>query len=326
MIIPYFWAECRLQKKMTKKQFTVRRWGWSDVSQDDAQVLADRRANDAMVRILNGENLRRLEAKDAYGTEDGVPIREEVVSRHGNVVITRNGYGSLCLNTPNVLFVDVDAACFDTLQMRISGCFIILIAGVVLGIWQSSFLSGAGLVIIVFWIWSFINNQINRYRLPMAEVKLKQENLIAVRAFVSQHPEWNIRVYETPAGHRLLAMHDVFDPQGDEAKSAQKELNSDVRFAILCALQNCFRARVSPKYWRMDYKPKIPLPKSKWPFLPEHLAIRETWLVGYEAIAPNFASCRFIEQLGSKTVHPDAEAVRALHDFLCQSNSSLPLA
>jgi hypothetical protein len=69
MLIPYFRAECRLQNKQAKKQ-----------------ALANRRANEAMERILGGETLRRLETKDAYGTGDGVPIREEVVSRHGNAV------------------------------------------------------------------------------------------------------------------------------------------------------------------------------------------------------------------------------------------------
>lgn len=326
MLIPYFWAECRLQIKQAKKQVTVKRWGWSDLSQDDAQELANRRAKQAMERILNGETLRRLEAKDAYGTADGVPIREEVVSRHGDVVITRNSYGSLCLNSPNVFFADVDAEWNGALQMRLPGCIAIVMAGIIAGIWQTSFLLGACIVISGIWLWSVINKMINRKRRPVAEAKLRQENLDAVRAFVNRHPEWNLRVYETPAGHRLLAMHDVFHPQGEAAKSALKELKSDKRFANLCAIQACFRARVSPKYWRMGYRPEVSLPKSKWPFRPEHLPIRKTWITGYEAITPKFASCRFLEQLGSDTVHSDAEAVRTLHDALCQSNSSLPLA
>lgn len=47
----------------------------------------------------------------AYNGAQGVPIREEVLERHGDTVITRNGYGAKCLNTPDVLFADVD---FDT--------------------------------------------------------------------------------------------------------------------------------------------------------------------------------------------------------------------
>ncbi len=45
-------------------------------------------------------------------------------------------------------------------------------------------------------------------------------------------------------------MHDVFNPQSEITGKALEEMNSDRRFATLCALQSCFRARVSPKYWR----------------------------------------------------------------------------
>lgn len=326
MLIPYFWAESRLQKKLPTKQITVKRWGWSDVSQEEAQALADRRANEAMTRILNGEDLRRREIKDAYGTDDGAPIREEVVSRHESVLITRNSYGSLCLNTPNVFFADVDAPWRGALSIHPLGCLLIVLAGIITGVVQKSVLLGACIVIGVPWLWSFINHCINQQRRPLAEAKAKQENLEAIRAFAATHPEWHLRVYETPAGYRLLAMHDVFDPQSDTTRKALEEMNSDKRFATLCALQSCFRARVSPKYWRTGYKPKEMLPKSKWPFPPEHLARRQQWVDGYEAAAARFASCRFVEQLGSKVVHPDAEAVRELHDKLCQSNTSLPLA
>ena len=169
MLIPYFWAECRLQNKSGKKQATVKRWGWSDVSQDDAQAMADRRASEAMERVLNGEKLRRRETKDTYGTADGVPIREEVVSRHADIAITRNSYGSLCLNTPNVLFADVDAEWRGELGMKSPGCIAIILLGIGVGIWQSSVLKGVLLISASLWLWSFINDQINRRRRPAAE-------------------------------------------------------------------------------------------------------------------------------------------------------------
>ncbi len=326
MLIPYFWAESRLQTKSASKQVTVKRWGWSDISQEDAQAVADRRTQEAMSQILNGEDVRRREIKDAYGTEDGVPIREEVVSRHGNIAITRNSYGSLCLNTPNVFFADVDAQWRGALKIQPLGCLIIVVAGIVAGVWQTSFLLGTGLIIGLPWLWSRFNHWINFKRRPLGEVKAKEDNLQAIHAFAARHPEWHLRVYETPAGYRLLAMHDVFDPQSDLTRDALKEMSSDKRFASLCALQSCFRARVSPKYWRTGYKPKELLPKSKWPFLPGHLPRRRAWVTGYDLHASRFASCRFVERLGSHAVHPDAEAVQYLHDKLCQSNSSLPLA
>ena len=43
MIVPQFWAEGRLQHRAKGRQVTVRRFGWSDVSQDEAQANADAR-------------------------------------------------------------------------------------------------------------------------------------------------------------------------------------------------------------------------------------------------------------------------------------------
>ena len=102
MIVPQFWAESRLQHRKKGKQITLRRFGWSDSSQADAQSNADARVKEALARVLTGEKLPRRDPKIPYNGADGVPIREEIVSRHGETIITRNSYGARCLNTPNV--------------------------------------------------------------------------------------------------------------------------------------------------------------------------------------------------------------------------------
>jgi hypothetical protein len=326
MLIPHYWAEARLQHKAAGKQVTVRRWGWSDASQTDAQTLAEKRVQDAMQRILSGENLQRRETRDSYGTQEGVPIREELVSRHGENVVTRNSYGSLCLNAPRVFFADIDAQWPHALRVPTMGCLFLVLAGLGVGLWQRSVVIAAAIAIGLPWLWSGIAKQINRMRRPKGEMIAKQQRLDAIRAFSAAQPDWHLRVYETPAGYRLLAMHEVFEPGGEPARRALEALNSDRRFATLCALQQCFRARVSPKYWRIGYKPEGSLPKSKWPFPPEHLPRRRRWVAGYDALARNYASCRFLERLGSSTIHPEAEAVRVVHDQFCQAESRLPLA
>ena len=108
MIVPEFWAEGRVQHREPGKQVTVRRFGWSDQSISEAQNMADARARESLQRILTGAPAQRREPKVPYNGAEGVPIREEIVSRHGDEVITRNSYGARCLNTPKVLFVDVD--------------------------------------------------------------------------------------------------------------------------------------------------------------------------------------------------------------------------
>ena len=108
MIVPQYWAEARRQVRRDGKQVTVRRFGWSDTGEHDAQTMADARAEEALQQILTGAKLTRRERRAAYNGAQGVPIREEVVARHGDVVITRNAYGARCLNTPDVMFADVD--------------------------------------------------------------------------------------------------------------------------------------------------------------------------------------------------------------------------
>ena len=100
MIIPNFWAETRKQHRDAKRQVTIRRFGWSDVSEEEARSMAEARAAEALHKVLAGEKLGRREPKVAYNGASGVPIREEVLARHGEEVITRNSYGAHCLNSP----------------------------------------------------------------------------------------------------------------------------------------------------------------------------------------------------------------------------------
>jgi len=76
MIVPAYWAEARLQARFRGRPVVVRRFGWSDEGPAEAQVHADRRANEALNAILAGQALPRREVRSNYGVE-GVPIREQ---------------------------------------------------------------------------------------------------------------------------------------------------------------------------------------------------------------------------------------------------------
>ena len=102
-------SEIKEAIKATKsKQITISRFGWSDISQQDAHNVALKRIEEAFEQINEGKDVIRKELRVAYNGSDGVPIREEVVAKYDDVIITRNPYGSLCLNTPDVLFADID--------------------------------------------------------------------------------------------------------------------------------------------------------------------------------------------------------------------------
>jgi hypothetical protein len=147
-----------------------------------------------------------------------------------------------------------------------------------------------------------------------------------IRKFVADHPDWHFRVYRTPAGLRVLAVHQTFDPHAPAVKECFKALGTDTKYARMCLNQRCFRARVSPKPWRIGINAHIRPRPGVWPVNPDRLHQRSAWIADYEQAARDYASCRFIEALGSGIVNPTAHAIQLVHDQLCQVGSDLPIA
>lgn len=325
MIVPEFWAEGRVQHKVPGRQVTVRRFGWSDTSAEEAQAMADARAEEALQLILAGGKLKRREPKVPYKGADGTPIREEILSKHGDIVITRNIYGARCLNTPDVLFVDVDYLEETPLWFFIL-CIISAFGYVV---WHAVSTGSFGWLaagffiatLVGFWLALLLFMTCLKLRGGPSAVALRR-----IRGFAARHPDWNLRLYQTPAGFRLLAMHSPFAPNSPEVATSFKELGTDPVYVRMCQRQNCFRARLGPKPWRMGMKQKIKPRPGVWPVRPEHLPQRQEWIDLYETKAQAFASCRFIQTFGKGGTHPAAERVRELHDEFSRTNSGLPLA
>jgi hypothetical protein len=144
--------------------------------------------------------------------------------------------------------------------------------------------------------------------------------------FLSAHPDWHVRLYRTPGGLRVLAMQQTFDPNEPRVAECFAALGVDPIYARMCQRQNCFRARVSPKPWRIGIGEHLKPRPGVWPIRPERLPERRRWTEIYERAARSFASCSFVESLGSGRVHPAAADVQRLHDELCQANRPLPLA
>ena len=209
-----------------------------------------------------------------YGVE-GVPIREQIVQRDGDVIITRNSYGALCLNSPDVLFADIDHAQPPT------GCVIpaivaaiVLLAGAVIGTllwhWLVGLVLGVAAVLLV-------NATLLMRRKQRLAAAGGAEGLALKRvdAFSEQHPDWHLRAYRTPAGLRMLAMHATFSPEDEQLQAFFKALGTDTLYARMCRLQHCFRARLTPKPWRVGLKYRI---RRRWPRgQPNRPTIRIDW-------------------------------------------------
>jgi len=325
MIVPRYWAEGRVQHRAKGKQVTIRRFGWSQTSEAEAQANADARAGEALQRVLSGERLIRREPKVAYNGAEGVPIREEIVAEHGETVITRNSYGALCLNTPDVLFADVDFAPRSTGQ---TGCLIMLLL-LVPSAWKAwdsgSFKLFIGLIFASMAVGQLLAWGGQRVFL-LINGGSKNLAVRRVRSFVASNRDWRLRVYRTPAGLRVLAMHRPFKPDEPAAKEFFQALGTDPLYVSMCQRQHCFRARVSPKPWRIGTEAHIKPRPGIWPVSPEKLPARRAWVNAYHEKAEAYSSCQFDSEMGDGPVHPGVQAVQKLHDQLSRAESGLPAA
>lgn len=325
MIVPQYWAEGRRQQRQGKRQITVRRFGWSDTSQAEAQTNADRRAEEALQRLIAGERLPRSEPKMPYNGADGVPIREEILARQGDAILTRNAYGAKCLNTPNVLFADIDFQTEPRLTTVMGVYALFVICGFVIGKASSSFYLGLLASVLGVGFTPLVAKRIHRWSLNAGGTP-EQAARRHISRFVSAHPDWHLRLYRTPAGLRVLVMHQTFQPDDPAVAECFRALGTDPVYVRMCRNQQCFRARVSPKPWRIGVSQHLRPRPGVWPVTPERLHLRQAWVEKYEAAARDYASCAFVESLGSSAVHPDARRIQELHDELCRAHRQLPLA
>jgi hypothetical protein len=255
-----------------------------------------------------------------------VPIREEILSLHGETVITRNLYGAKCLNTPNVLFADID---FEPVETGGLGCLlglVVLVGAPLVGRMSFNngamgFLVGLPLVILAYWI---------GYNLRRWCVKLRggAEKLARTRlqSFVATHPDWHLRLYRTPAGFRVLAMHRTFKPDEPAVTKFFSWIGADELYVRMCRNQQCFRARVSPKPWRIGISQHMRPRPGVWPVNPERRPERTRWIEGYERTAQGYAACEFLEAMGNGTAHATAQSVQKIHDELSRATSGLNIA
>ncbi len=260
-------------------------WRWSDESQEAAHAAAVEAAKNLAEKSAQGQKL-----PSGYGYADR-PFREEVIremtNRNGerSAVLTRNAYGCLVLNTARAMFVDVD------------------IPGLEYGPENPGFFS--------------------RLFGQKSHEALVEPFLRKAQVWAYSQSGWGWRIYRTRAGLRLLATHTVFEPDSPATMETFDEMGTDPLYRKLCEVQNCFRARLTPKPWRCGlHKPPV-----RWPFESAEIESRfQQWEGSYLSAAGQYATCRLVRRIGKDFVHHEIQPIVELHDQLTGAESDLPLA
>lgn len=121
------------------------------------------------------------------------------------------------------------------------------------------------------------------------------------------------RVYRTSRGWRILALEPGLKPDSHRMQVIFEQLHADELYAHLCAKQQCWRARLTPK------PSKVGMPRYPRPTCSSAAQSAETlqWIAAYAAASAPYAVCRLIATMGEPLRHLLIELhdarTRALH-------------
>ncbi|HEX6036643.1 hypothetical protein [Longimicrobium sp.] len=331
MLIPRYWSRAESQATTPDgRPVRFHVWRGSRTSPAEAQALA----NEAVVRIADRiQRGQGFPERYAYGDR---PLREEVVREipgaapaadTPDAALTRNSYGALVLNAARAFFIDVDVPAADaspSSSSRASAAPGDNPLNAVFDAVESLPLPGA--------LKSIFGSFRSMAAPPPAPAPAapppppadpQTAAIDRLRQWVAQHPEWRVRVYRTHSGLRYLVTHAPFSPTDPDAQAAMQALGADPQYVTLCAVQKSFRARLTPKPWRIGMdNPPVTFPYES----PMEEGRMRQWEVQYQNASRGRATAQFVEEMGGGSEHPGITPIRALHDEQTRATSGLPLA
>jgi hypothetical protein len=333
MLIPRYWSRAESTATTPAGKFVrFHVWRGSRSSPAEAQTLAQEAVGRVADRIRSGAGFPE---RYAYGDR---PLREEVISEFAagaagatvdapDAAITRNSYGALVLNAARAFFIDVDVDASDRPQSSSSSSSSSSTAvdpmAAARELVDALPLPGGVKSILGGFFGSKPARSAEPPPPPPAPADPASAAMDRLRRWVASHPEWRVRVYRTSAGLRYLVTHDVFSPTDPAAQQAMTALGADPQYIKLCQVQKTFRARLTPKPWRIG----VANPPVRFPYegAADEAEMRQ-WEARYDAASRTRATCRFVEEIGNGAEHPDVAPLRELHDEHTRATSGLPLA
>jgi len=280
-IVP-FWARAHASEDGSPDpRGVVTAVGWSSESQEAANTHAQERAARQAKLLRENAPLRRV---SEYYPDGERPMREPIVEEIAPAgvlagLITRNAYGSYVLNTSSVMFIDIDLP-FQAPPAQ-PGFF--------------SRLFGA------------------KAEPGPTQTEREAPILRQIDDAMKRHPDVGMHLYRTHSGFRGLVTSTVDGPTTSSALKLMNDLGSDPLYVRLCKIQECFRARVSPKPWRIGV-PSAPRSYYPWHGDPRRKRGFDDWDAQYEKVRHSFSVCEEVKHFGPTAMHAEVKPIFDLHE------------
>ncbi len=326
-------------------------WGWSSTSDAEAEQVARTRLADALKRLASGGAVRGGEPYYPR-TPLREPVLEEVLAPGGALLglVSRNRMGCEVLSTDLLLIADVDAPelqdevaparsrVWPSSGSRERGRLRGWVRRVVLGRPDPTPTTpgsedAAGLDPGSRTAPTRPSSGYEPYRTGADGVSVTgtgpgnpsvAECLACepVWEFARRHPDVGVRVYRTAAGLRVLVTGAGAPPRSDRARELLTELGSDPLYVELCETHDSYRARLTPKPFRIG----LASLSVTWPCSSggeERRWLR--WVDRYDEARGGHAVCRLLSASGPVPGEVEQRLVE-LHDERCLVGEHLPLA
>ncbi|MGP1273123.1 MAG: hypothetical protein ACTS22_07300 [Phycisphaerales bacterium] len=259
-------------------------WRGSDASQADADALARRAIDEAQRVIRSGDHRAHWYAYERSSRPE--PIVQEFVDDEGHryAAVTVNRWGASVLNTAWLPIVDVDLP-------------------------QGTEQAGPLKRLLLGWL------------LEQQDAVRLAGRLLVLGKWLGEDAQRGARVYRTKAGVRYILPVSRMDPASEATGAMMQQLKADGLYARLCRAQRSFRARLSPKPWRIGMAGGPPVRVDT-----VDGASAGAWLAEYERRSEGFAVCELLETRGPESDDPRVRELIELHDAATGATSGRPLA
>jgi len=267
-------------------------WGGSDISEEHAREVASRNASawkkDPEKSPFTTGCSEWYEYAERIQPE---PMIEEIL--HGERragAITINRHGVMVLNTARLAFIDIDKPAQG--PASVMGAVARMFGG--------------------------------RSKGAPAQPAWIDKALKPLREWLEAGPRRAARVYATAAGLRVMILSPPLDPIGDEVQDLMDACGADTVYSTMCEAQQSFRARLSPKPWRIGMRGSPTIDYETYSTASDEVI---SWLERYEHAREGYAVCRLIETMGPQSPPDEATArMVTIHDDLCAVGVDFPLA
>src|SRR5690606_31224331 len=141
-----------------------------------------------------------------------------------------------------------------------------------------------------------------------------------IEDFSARHPELGVRTYRTRGGFRLLITGSGAAPSSARARELMGTVRSDELYMLLCRVHDTYRARLTPKPWRIAV--------DRFEELGTRTAaddVHRAWVRRYRDASADVAVCRLLSSTGPAP-DPVERQVIGLRDRAVRPESGLRLA